>query len=43
MANIHFGRIGDLWKRLPLPLAEIIAIQQPQQVWETHAGSAQYI
>jgi 23S rRNA (adenine2030-N6)-methyltransferase len=40
MANIHFGRIGDLWKHLPL--AEIIAIEQPRQVWETHAGSAQY-
>ncbi len=40
MANIHFGRIGDIWKHLPL--AEILAIEQPEQFWESHAGSAQY-
>lgn len=40
MANRHFGEIGDLWKHLPL--AEIIAIEQPKNIWETHAGSAQY-
>jgi 23S rRNA A2030 N6-methylase RlmJ len=40
MANIHFGRIGDIWKHLPL--AEILAIEAPQQIWESHAGSALY-
>ncbi len=40
MANIHFGRVSDLWRNLPL--AEIIAIEQPHHLWETHVGSAQY-
>lgn len=40
MANKHFGRIGDVWKHLPL--AEILSIEQPRQYWETHAGSAYY-
>ena len=40
MANIHFGRIGDVWKHLPL--AEILTIERPHHVWESHAGSAYY-
>jgi 23S rRNA (adenine2030-N6)-methyltransferase len=40
MANRHFGKIGDIWKHLPL--AEILSIEKPKQYWETNAGSAQY-
>lgn len=40
MANRHYGKIGDIWKHLPL--AEILTIEKPYQYWETHAGSAQY-
>src|SRR5262245_37515414 len=40
MANRHFGKIGDIWKHLPL--AEILFIEKPKQYWETNAGSAQY-
>ncbi|MGD9890801.1 MAG: 23S rRNA (adenine(2030)-N(6))-methyltransferase RlmJ [Dehalococcoidia bacterium] len=40
MANIHYGRIGDVWKHLPL--AEILTIERPHHVWESHAGSAFY-
>ncbi len=40
MANRHFGRIGDVWKHLPL--AEILALERPCRYWETHAGSAFY-
>ena len=40
MANKHYGNIGDIWKHLPL--AEIVAIEQPRRYWESHAGSAQY-
>ncbi len=38
MANRHFGRIGDVWKHLPL--AEILLLETPRRYWETHAGSA---
>ena len=40
MANIHYGRIGDVWKHLPL--AEILSIEQPKDYCESHAGSAWY-
>lgn len=40
MANQHYGRIGDVWKHLPL--AEILRIERPAEYWESHAGSARY-
>jgi 23S rRNA (adenine2030-N6)-methyltransferase len=40
MANHHYGRIGDVWKHLPL--AEILEIERPAEYWESHAGSARY-
>ncbi len=40
MANVHYARIGDVWKHLPL--AEILAIERPRSYWESHAGSSSY-
>src|SRR3712207_862768 len=40
MANVHFARIGDVWKHLPL--AEILTLERPRRVWESHAGCAFY-
>ncbi len=40
MANIHYGKIGDIWKHLPL--AEILTIEAPTKYWESHAGSSHY-
>jgi 23S rRNA A2030 N6-methylase RlmJ len=40
MANCHYGKIGDVWKHLPL--AEILSIEKPSIYWESHAGSAEY-
>lgn len=40
MANRHFGKVADVWKHLPL--VEILAVDQPNQYGETHAGSAGY-
>ena len=40
MANRHFGRIGNIWKHLPL--AEILLLERPRRYWESHAGSASY-
>ncbi len=40
MANRHFGKIGDIWKHLPL--AEILNIETPRRYWESHAASARY-
>ena len=40
MANKHFGEIGDIWKHLPL--AEILAIEKPDEYWESHSGAATY-
>ena len=40
MANQHFGKIGDIWKHLPL--ATILSRLRPRFYWETHAGSATY-
>ena len=41
MANQHYGRIGDVWKHLPL--AEVLAIHRPAEYWESHAGSTRYL
>lgn len=38
--NRHFGKLGDVWKHLPL--AEILRMDPPLEYWETHAGSASY-
>lgn len=38
--NHHFGKLGDVWKHLPL--AEILRSDPPCAYWETHAGSATY-
>ena len=40
MANIYFGDIGDVWKHLSF--TQVVAIEQPRHVWESHAGSALY-
>jgi len=40
MANVHYAKIGDVWKHLPL--AEILAIERPGRYWESHAGSSSY-
>jgi 23S rRNA (adenine2030-N6)-methyltransferase len=40
MANIHYARIGDVWKHLPL--AEVLAIERPGSYGESHAGSSSY-
>lgn len=40
MANRHYGRIGDVWKHLPL--LEILALESPREYWETHSGAALY-
>ncbi|MEN6575883.1 MAG: 23S rRNA (adenine(2030)-N(6))-methyltransferase RlmJ [Phycisphaerales bacterium] len=38
--NIHHGRIGDIWKHLPL--AEVLSIEKPTLYWDAYAGSAEY-
>ena len=40
MANQHYGKIGDVWKHLPL--AEILGMLKPTEYWESHAGSTRY-
>lgn len=40
MANVHAGRIGDVWKHGPL--VEILNELCPSWYVETHAGSAEY-
>jgi 23S rRNA (adenine2030-N6)-methyltransferase len=40
MANLHFARIGDVWKHGPL--VEILTTMRPDFYAETHAGSARY-
>ena len=40
MANRHFGKIGDVWKHLPL--ATIVGRERPAVYWESNAGSARY-
>jgi 23S rRNA (adenine2030-N6)-methyltransferase len=40
MANVHYAKIGDVWKHLPL--AEVLRIERPTRYWESHAGSSTY-
>ncbi|MBK5222022.1 MAG: 23S rRNA (adenine(2030)-N(6))-methyltransferase RlmJ [Acidimicrobiia bacterium] len=40
MTNRHFGRISEVWK--DLLLAEVLAIEQPRALLDTHAGDALY-
>lgn len=40
VANRHFAKLGDVWKHLPL--VQILAIDRPDEYWESHAGSAVY-
>src|SRR5919112_1983557 len=40
MANVHYAKIGDVWKHLPL--AEVLSIEPPGRYWESHAGSSSY-
>jgi len=40
MANVHYAKIGDVWKHLPL--AEVLGIERPGRYWESHAGSSSY-
>jgi 23S rRNA (adenine2030-N6)-methyltransferase len=40
MANVHYAKIGDVWKHLPL--AEVLSIECPRRYWESHAGSSSY-
>jgi hypothetical protein len=36
MANIHYAKIGDVWKHLPL--AEVLSIERPGRYWEATSG-----
>jgi 23S rRNA A2030 N6-methylase RlmJ len=40
IANLHFARIGDVWKHGPL--VEVLTTMRPEVYAETHAGSASY-
>jgi 23S rRNA A2030 N6-methylase RlmJ len=40
MANIHYAKIGDVWKHLPL--AEVLEIEAPHRYLESQAGSSSY-
>jgi len=40
MTNRHFGRISEVWKHLVL--AEVLAIERPEALLDTHAGDALY-
>jgi 23S rRNA (adenine2030-N6)-methyltransferase len=40
MANVHYAKIGDVWKHLPL--AEVLSIERPSRYCESHAGSSSY-
>jgi 23S rRNA (adenine2030-N6)-methyltransferase len=40
MANVHYAKIGDVWKHLLL--AEVLRIERPGYYWESHAGSSSY-
>src|SRR5919112_3263013 len=40
MANVHYAKIGDVWKHLPL--AEVLSIERPGSYLESHAGSSSY-
>ncbi len=38
--NVHYGKIGDVWKHLPL--VEILSIERPTMYWDIFAGAAEY-
>ena len=40
MANVHYAKLGDVWKHLPL--AEVLRIEAPRRYLESHAGSSSY-
>lgn len=40
MANRHFGKLADVWKHLVL--AEVLRVDRPRQLCDTHAGNACY-
>ena len=40
VANVHYAKIGDVWKHLPL--SEVLRIEVPRRYLESHAGSASY-
>ncbi len=40
MANRHFGKLADVWKHLVL--CEVLAVDRPAVVFDTHAGNATY-
>lgn len=40
MANVHYAKIGDVWKHLSL--AEVLRIECPRRYWGSHAGSSSY-
>jgi 23S rRNA A2030 N6-methylase RlmJ len=40
VANVHFARVGDVWKHGPL--VEVLTAMRPDRYVETHAGSASY-
>src|SRR5437870_178242 len=41
MANRHFGKLADVWKHLVL--AEVLSVDRPRQLCDTHAGHACYM
>lgn len=40
MANRHFGKLADVWKHLVL--TEVLAVDRPTRLFDTHAGHAAY-
>lgn len=40
MTNRHFGKLADVWKHLVL--AEVLHVDRPRQLCDTHAGHASY-
>jgi hypothetical protein len=40
MANRHLGKLADVWKHLVL--AQFLAADRPQRLYDTHAGHAVY-
>jgi 23S rRNA (adenine2030-N6)-methyltransferase len=41
MASRHFGKLADVWKHLVL--AEVLSVDRPRQLCDTHAGHACYM
>ena len=40
MANRHFAKLADVWKHLVL--TEVLAVDRPDKLFDTHAGHAAY-